>query len=458
VKSSKAENFNKVHAIPSLKFEDQQLTSFSGLIIFQKFFQMIGLKEQLESCFKHLPKNPSYSYHLIALLLIIHLLVGYRRLRDLDYYRKDPIVLRILGLRKLPDVSTVSRSLSSMDTESFNQLRGLNKRKILETIYEHNLTRLTIDFDGSVLSTGRKAEGTAVGFNKKKKGARSYYPLFVTLAQTSQVFDVHFRSGNVHDSNGAAEFITQTLFEIRLAFPEIKIEVRMDSAFFSEDIIEMLEKLKIEYTISVPFERFSELKAKIEGRRRWRRIDGEWFYFDEDWRPKKWEFETCRFLFTRRKVKKLYKEPIQLDLFIPHEYGYEFKVTVTNKKSGPKNVLMFHNGRGSQEGIFAELKDHVQMDYVPFRKMVANQIFLMSAIFSHNLNRQLQMKVEKQQRGTTFKRAALWIFRGVKTVRHQILQHAGRLNSPQGKLTLTLNANESVQNGMLHFLDALQAA
>jgi hypothetical protein len=27
-----------------------------------------------------------------------------------------------------------------------------------------------LDFDGSVQSTGRFAEGTAVGFNKKKKG------------------------------------------------------------------------------------------------------------------------------------------------------------------------------------------------------------------------------------------------------------------------------------------------
>jgi hypothetical protein len=45
-----------------------------------------------------------------------------------------------------------------------------------------------MDFDGSVISTGRVAEGTAVGFNKKKKGQRSYYPLFCTIAQTTQVF------------------------------------------------------------------------------------------------------------------------------------------------------------------------------------------------------------------------------------------------------------------------------
>jgi len=55
---------------------------------------------------------------------------------------------------------------------------------------------------------GRKGgiEGTAVGFNRKKKGARSYYPLFCTIAQTGQVFDVYHRPGNVHDSHEARGF------------------------------------------------------------------------------------------------------------------------------------------------------------------------------------------------------------------------------------------------------------
>jgi hypothetical protein len=48
-----------------------------------------------------------------------------------------------------------------------------------------------------------------VGFNKQKKGARSYYPLFCTVAQSGQVLDHLHRSGNVHDSNGALEFVTR---------------------------------------------------------------------------------------------------------------------------------------------------------------------------------------------------------------------------------------------------------
>ena len=49
--------------------------------------------------------------HRIVLLLIVHLLLGFRRLRDVDYYRDDPLVRRLLGLHRLPDVATICRTL-----------------------------------------------------------------------------------------------------------------------------------------------------------------------------------------------------------------------------------------------------------------------------------------------------------------------------------------------------------
>ena len=47
MKSSKAEIQAKFHKIPSIRFEDQKLTSFSGLLIFQALFRRMHLKERL---------------------------------------------------------------------------------------------------------------------------------------------------------------------------------------------------------------------------------------------------------------------------------------------------------------------------------------------------------------------------------------------------------------------------
>jgi hypothetical protein len=47
--------------------------------------------------------------------------------------------------------------------------------------------------------------------------------------------------------------------------------------------------------------------------------------------------------------------------------------------------------------------------------------------------------------GTTQKRTVKWVFEGLDTLRRTIIARAGRLTRPQGKLTLTLNANPTVQ-------------
>ena len=237
MKHSKAQIRARFHKIPTLRFEDQRLTSFAGLVLFQALFVRLDLKARLKRCFAHLDTSSSYGVHRVVLLLVLQLVMGFRRFRDVDYYRDDPLVKRILGLRTLPDTSTISRTLAQLDAQSVEQVRALSTGLVLERLEREQFARLTLDFDGSVLSTKRHAEGSAVGFNKQKKGARSYYPLFCTLAQTGQFFDMHHRPGNVHDSNGAGEFISDCLGAVRQAFPGAALESRLDSAFFSKDLL-----------------------------------------------------------------------------------------------------------------------------------------------------------------------------------------------------------------------------
>ena len=223
MKLSRSEVLRTTHTIPVIRFEDQALTSFSGLVIFQALFAKLNLKERLRWCFSHCTVSPIFGQHLIVLLLTVHLLLGYRWLRDSRYYRDDPMVKRLLGLERLPDVSTVSRSLLDADQRSVARLAALIRRIVLEGLSILGLRRLTLDFDGSVQSTRRLAEGTAVGFNKKRKGDRSYYPLFCTVAQTGQVFAVLHRPGNVHDSRDAKAFVLRCIEEVRAALREGRV-------------------------------------------------------------------------------------------------------------------------------------------------------------------------------------------------------------------------------------------
>lgn len=457
MKSSKAEIQAKFHKIPVIKFEDQRLTSFSGLLIFQLLFRRIGLKERLKKCFDHLKVSPIFGRHLVVLLLIVHLLLGFRRLRELDYYRDDPLVLRLMGLRRLPDVSTVSRALCQMEKGEVEKVRELSRSLVIEGLKRESLARLTFDFDGSVQSTKGHVEGTAVGFNKRKKGARSYYPLFCTVAQSGQFFDVYHRPGNVHDSNGADQFMIECFRSAKAELKNTLFESRIDSAFFSETVLSLLDKNNVAFSASVPFERFSQLKGKVEKRKRWRTIDREWSYFETQWKPKSWD-TTYRFIFTRRKNRKQHKGPLQLHLFEPRDFNFDYKVIVTNKRESAKSVILFHNGRGSQEAIFGDAKTDAALNVIPSKRLGGNQIFTLCSMMAHNLSRELQMLSSRPVFRSQPKRPAAWTFERLDTLRHRIIQRAGRLTNPQGELTLTMSGNEAVRHDLLHFLDSIQKA
>lgn len=456
MKSRRSDVRRQAQAIPELKFENHALTSFAGLVVFQQLFAALDLKARLRECFRHLAAGKVFGRATLFLQLIVHLLLGFRELRDCRAYHDDPLVARLLGLKRLPDVATLSRMLKDADDHSVEHLRRLLREMICARLAKLGLARITLDFDGSVQSTRRHAEGTAVGYNKKRKGARSYYPLFCTVAQTSQVLDFLHRSGNVHDSNGAREFILACIQQIRQALPGIHIEVRMDSAFFSDEIVTALQAAGIEFTVSVPFERFTQLKRRIEQRQRWLPVSNDVSYFEDEWKPQVWN-RKFRFLFIRTRALRQNKEPIQLDLFVPHQYGYDFKVIITNKTLEAGNVVAFHEGRGCQENILGELKRDCQMDYVPVRGRCGNQLYLLAGLFAHNLTRELQMATTPPCRHTTTNRTALWAFEKLDTVRISLLHRAGRFTRPQGILTLTLNANLWVRQQLLGLLQALKA-
>jgi hypothetical protein len=457
MRSSKAQILSRVHAVPTIRFTDQTLTSSSGLVLFQVLFDRLDLRSKVRRACRHVRGVGDFKLPELFLVLVIHIILGYRELDDVKFYSDDALVLRCLGLRRLPSTATLSRRLRSVDTATIANLQQMNRSLILDRLASEKLRRITLDFDGSVVSTRRRAEGTAVGFNRKRKGERSYYPLLCTVAQVGQVFGALPRSGNVHDSNGSLEFIATSVLAVDERLPGRVIESRFDSAFFSEDTALLMEELDTEYTISVPFERLPQLKGMIEQRQRWQGIDDTWSCFEAQWKPKTW-LHAVRFVFVRQRTAKRQQGPVQLDLFEPQSTEYSYKVIMTNKCSTAKSVMLFHHGRGSQEGIIGEAKTSAKMDYVPTRSWAGNQFYMLASLMAHNVTRELQMRTQLRRHGANPKRAALWLFEKLETVRNRTIRRAGRLNRPNGVLTLTLSRNKAVQKDYERIMRELEKA
>jgi len=448
----------RARTLPVLRFEDQRLTSYSGMVLFQALFRRLDLKGRLLRSLGR-ARGTAYGLHLLFLQLLVHVLAGFRRLRERDYYADDPLLPGVVGVHRLADTSTLTRRLGDAAPASVVAARKELRTLVTERLAKERLARVTADFDGSVLTTRGRTEGSAIGYNRKRRGARSYYPLLCTIAQTGQFLDFHHRPGNVHDSNGACDFMVDCLGAIRSAVPAAQREARIDAAFFDVKILERLDEERVEFSVSVPFERFPELKGIIEkiAPFRWIKIDDRWSYAEITWRPKSWD-RSHRMIALRQRVAQPIKGPLQLDLFVPRDYEFDYRVIATNKTSSADAVRLFHHGRGTQEGLIGEAKTYAHLDYVPTRKLVANQLFLTASLMAHNLGRELQMTAKPRSRTTSPTRAALWDFENLGTLRHRLIQRAGRLTTPKGVLTLTLSTNDVVQHDYEEYLRSMQVA
>ena len=365
------------------------------------------------------------------------------------------MVRRVVGLSSLPGERAISRTLSKVSEDEEKGFDRLLASLVTEGLRGARLGQVTLDFDGSVQSTCGHAEGTAVGFNKKK-GARSYYPLFCTVAEASQFLAMQHRSANVHDSNGACEFIGHCIDLVQDTASTARLGARFDSAFFSRDIVETLRAQRVMFSMSVPFFRLLALKGFIENRQRWRRIDDMSSYFEKQFKPNSWPW-AMRFVFVRHKRPVQQSGPLQFDLLKPVSHKYEYQVIVTSSHAPADELIEFHQGRGGQEKLFGEAKQHAALDVVATKRLVANRMVTRAGMLAHNLGRELQMRTRSPEHPAPIRnRTARWRFQTLGTIANTIIHRAGRFVRPNGRLTLRLNANERVESNFRHLLDALQ--
>ena len=459
VKSSKAQIRRRYQSKFDVEFSSSnQLTAFAGLVLLDDLIRALDLRRRLRAVFREKRNGRIFAAWRNVLLVVVHFSLGFRRMRQMRWYRTDPLVHRLVGVSVLPDERTVNRTLGSVsgaEEERFDELIGT---LVTERLARQRFKRVFIDFDGSVISTAGHAEGSAVGFNKARKGERSYYPLFCTVAETSQFLSMLHRAGNVHDSNGACEFIARNVELIRKSCPQTAVLARLDSAFMSQDVVETLQMEKVCFTISAPFERLPALKRLIENRKRWRRADKATGFFETNWCPKSWkEVGPQRMIFVRHRRREQLKGPLQLDLFRPVHHRYEYQVIMTNdRKSDVATLIARQQGRGAQEKLFGEAKQNAALSVVHGRHLVLNRMGHRISMLTHNLSRELQIRANAPRRDPSPVATARWRFSTLRTLSNTLIRQAGAIVRPQGRAVIRMNRNDHVMHAFQSIRSALR--
>jgi hypothetical protein len=442
-----------------LRFEAEGLTSFAGLELLRQYFSKLKLAAQIRRHVgRYLPRS-DYGGVAMVLLVLTLIISGGRCVRHSGYLGSDPLVLRCCGLKRIPSARTVGRWLSGFGSAALEALARLNEALTIAVIRAAKLRRLTLDVDGSVVSTGLQVEGARRGFNPHRRRVPSYYPVTAYEAQSGQVLAVENRPGNVHDGKASVGFIEQLIERLRAQLGSGPVlEMRMDGAFFRDDVLEVLERARgVEYAIKVPFYQWLGLKELIAQRSRWGRIDAGVSCFERRLSIAPWE-RRCRVVIYRKRVHHRTAKNDQLDLFDPDDGYYEYSAVVTNKTVSARTLWHFMAARGIHEKVYGELKSGFAFACVPSLSYTANSAWQWLSVLAFNLTRGFQRATTAPRRSANRKRRTLWRFDSIHTLRYQCLHRAGLLLCPGGYPTLDVGTTPSVKQRFQAIHRQLQAA
>jgi hypothetical protein len=355
------------------------------------------------------------------------------------------MVLRFCGLKRLPTPRSVGRWLRRFTHTHVERLLRVNEEVVAEAIHSARLRRLTIDVDGSVVSTGQKVEWAFRGFNPHHRKVPSYYPITAYEAQTGQILRTKNRPGNIHDGKASLGFLRELLAQIRRSLGSRHIlEFRMDGAFFRRDVISWMEAQAVEYAIRVPFFTWVGLKELIQQRRRWKRVEPGVDCFTRRLHLEPWK-RTMRVVVYRKKVHHRSRKNYQLDLFDPSDGHFEYSAIATNKTLNGKNLWAFLNGRGCHERAYAELKNGFAFDTVPTAHYGANSAWQAISVMAFNLMKSFQVATGAAERGRSRKRRTIFALETIQTLRYKWLNRAGTLVCPHGQPTLDVGTTADIR-------------
>lgn len=442
----KADLAARVNGDLRVEFTGSGLTSYAGLELLLRYARALNLNGLLRRHLAILPLRGDFGAVAMVRLLVGLLIVGGRRLEHVGYVEGDPLIHRFAGLAHLPSPRTVSRWLKNFKAAWIESLQRLNAELIAPVVRRLPLKTLTVDVDGTVVSTGLRVERAFRGYNPHHRKVPSYYPITAYLAETGHVLRVQNRSGNIEDGKASLRFLRDLFAQMADTVGVAhRLRFRMDGAFFKRSVIELLERRRAGYAIKVPFYQWLDLRSKIQARRRWQRVSADVEGFELVFTAAPWGM-PLRVAIYRKRVHHPTRKNYQLDLFDPDDGTYEYSAVTSNLELTASNLWWFMCGRGLHEKVIGQLKSGLAFATIPTHHYGANSAWQQLVTLAHNLlaNFQIDTGTARKTRGR--KRTGLFVLRSPQTLRFELFHRAGEIVHPNGAAILRLSSNPRVKS------------
>jgi hypothetical protein len=226
------------------------LTDGAGLVLIRRVWDQLALGWWIDQRTEKV--GGRYRSSRLIEIWIALLIYGGGVMDDLARFAGRGIA-RVFGWTGIPNATTFGRWLRRGGPQMIDLLDGLCWR-LVEARWATLggvPSAVTLMLDSTVVVRyGLKQAGAEKGYNPKKQGRPSHHPL---LAFTDQgdCLGIRWRGGSAHTAAGACDWLRQLIGRLRRAGVE-QIIVRLDKGFFSREMVQVLDELRVVFVMKVP--------------------------------------------------------------------------------------------------------------------------------------------------------------------------------------------------------------
>lgn len=363
-------------------FAKTGLTRFGGLTLFQSFCKSLQLRRYLQRYVRW----PGYShrdYHPADLFLahLFSIVAGIGRVENTQSLVHNGLIPPLLGLPDFPHRDTLRTFLWRFGPTELQSLQAAHDRLRADFFPRLGLLYSAIvDADTTALVTYGSQEKVARGYiPKRRHHEASYAPLISSEGRTGLSLGMELRSGNVHSSTGAWNFLQPILQKMPSSIAASRTRVRLDGGFYDKDIVQPLEEDHIGYVIVA---RMYQRLTKVMLQARYEEFAKGWEAAEFDYTPWYWK-KAHRFTAIRRPTE-LETPDAQKRLFSFKNYTYH-RVLVTNLELTPAGVWRLYCDRAFQELLLREMKGSYALSKIPTRSFWANATYMETILWAYDL-------------------------------------------------------------------------
>lgn len=426
-----------------IRFVNKEITPFGGLSLFLKMLERCHFEKELSECGMPL-QGSNRGYNPIQLIhgLFAGVWCGANCFGHLDVVRYDTALCNLLGWKRGADHRAYQRYL--------NKFSQATNQRVFGELYSWFFSQLTfdnytLDFDSTVMVREGCQEGAVRGYNPKRPGRPSHHPLLAFVSDVRMIANYWLRPGNTSASTNYLSFLDDTLS--RLSGKRVGL-VRMDSGFFSREILDSLEGKDLRYIVACRFN--NRIKYHLTHERKWLEVTDGLDISETTYKADGWDKER-RIVMVRQEIEKRPKAAgkaiRQLELFEDgRDFGkYRYSCYVTNLDLPTKVVYDSYRGRADSENRIKELKYDFALDDFVSQNFWATEAcgnFIVLAYNFMSLFRHALINSDKKH--------------FLKTIRYEILSTPAYLGKTKDKHILYLARSLKTRQAFLSIWEKLK--